>query len=72
MYLMLERVPASKSASIDIVHPDVSFSDAQWNEAKQLEGLLRHSFPSTKKLQAADLTRRFFFKEWKKLIYKFS
>ena len=71
-YLMLERLLELKPALIDIVHPDVSLSDAQWNEVKQLEGLLRHPFLTTKKLQTADLTPGSFFKEWKKLIFKFS
>ena len=57
---------------IDIVHPDVSLSDARWNEIKQLEGLLCRSFLTTKKLHAVDLTPGSFFKEWKKLIFKFS
>ena len=48
---------------MDIVHPDVSLSDAQWNEVKQLEGLFRHPFLATKKLQAANLTLGSFFKE---------
>ena len=71
-YLMLERLLELKPALIDIVHPDVSLSDAQGNEVKQLEGLLRHPFLTTKKLQAANLTPGSFFKEWKKLIFKFS
>ena len=70
--LMLERLLELKPALIDIVHPDVSLPDAQWNEVKQLEGLLRHPFLTTKILQAADLTPGSFFKEWKKLIFKFS
>ena len=49
-YLMLERLLELKPALIDIVHPDVSLSDAQWNEVKQLEGLLHHPFLTTKKL----------------------
>ena len=57
---------------MDVVHSDVSLSDAQWNEVKQLEGLLHHPFLTTKKLQAANLTPGSFFKEWKKLIFKFS
>ena len=55
-YLMLERLLELKPALIDIVHPDASLSDAQWNEVKRLEGLLRHPFLTTKELQAADLT----------------
>ena len=47
-------------------------SDADWKEVKQLEGLLRHPFLTTKKLQAGNLTTGSFFKEWKKLIFKFS
>ena len=70
-YFMLERLLELKPALIDIVLPDVSLSDAQWNEVKQLEGLLRHSFLTTKKLQAADLTPGSFFKEWKKLFSNF-
>ena len=69
-YLMLERLLKHKSALMDIVHPDVSLSDAQRNEVKQLEGLLRHPFLATKKLQAANLTPESFFKEWKKLIFQ--
>ena len=71
---MGQHIPhaAHKSALMDIVHPDVSLSDAQWNEVKQLEGLLRHPFLATKKLQAANLTPESFFKEWKKLIFTFS
>jgi len=71
-YLMQERLLELKPALVDIVHPDVALPDAQWNEVKQLEGLLRHPFLTTKKLQAADLTPGSFFKEWKKLIFKFS
>ena len=71
-YLMLERLLELKPALIDIVHPDVSLSDAQWNEVKQLEGLLCYPFLTTKKLHAADLTPGSFFKERKKLIFKFS
>ena len=71
-YLMLEGLLELKPALRDIVHPDVSLSDAQWNEVKQLEGLLRHPFLTTKKLQAANLIPGSFFKEWKKLIFKFS
>ena len=70
-YLMLERLLELKPALIDIVHPDVSLSDTPWNEVKQLEGLLRHPFLSTKQLQAGDLTPGTFFKEWKKFIFKF-
>ena len=70
-YLMLERLLELKPALIDIVHPDVSLSDTPWNEVKQLEGLLRHPFLSTKQLQAGDLTPGSFFKEWKKFIFKF-
>jgi len=51
-YLMLECLLELKPALIDIVHPDVSLPDAQWNEVKQLQGLLRHPFLTTKKLQA--------------------
>ena len=69
-YLMLERLLELKPALIDIVHPDVSLSDAQWNEVKQLEGLLRHPFLTIKKLQAADLTPGSFFKEWKKINFQ--
>ena len=69
---MLERILELKSALIDIVHPVVSLPNAQWNDIKQLEGLLCHPFRTTKKLQATDLTPGLFFKEWKKLIYKFS
>ena len=69
---MLERLLELKPALMDIVHPNASLSDAQWNEVKQLEGLLRHPFLATKKLQEADLTPGSFFKEWKKLIFKFS
>ena len=68
---MMERLLELKPALIDIVHPDVSLSDAQWNEVKQLESLLRHPFLTTKKLQAANLTPGSFFKKWKKLIFKF-
>ena len=71
-YLMLERLLELKPALISIAHPDVLLSDDQWNEVKQLEGLLCHPFLTTKKLQAADLTPGSFFKEWKKLIFKFS
>ena len=71
-YLMLERLLELKPALIDIVHPDVSLPDAQWNEVKQLEGWLRHPLLTTKKLQAADLTPGSFLKEWKNLIFKFS
>ena len=71
-YLMLERILGLKSALIDIVHPDVLLYDVLSNEVKQLEGLLRYPLLTTKKLQAADLTPGLFFKEWKKLIYKFS
>ena len=72
VFLMLERILELNSALIDIVHPDVSMSDAQCNEMKQLEGLLCDPFLTTKKIQAADLTPGLFFKEWKKLILKFS
>ena len=69
---MLERLLELKPTLIDIVHPYISLPDTQWNEVKQLEGLLRHPFLTTKKLQAADLTPGSLFKEWKKLIFKFS
>ena len=69
---MLELLSELKPALIDIIHPDVSLSDAQWNEVKQLDGLLSHPFLTTKKLQAAYLTPGSFFKECKKLIFKFS
>ena len=69
---MLERILESISALIDIVHLDVSLSDAQWNEVKQLKDLFRHPILTPKKLQVADLTPGLFFKEGKKLIYKFS
>ena len=69
---MLECLLERKPALMDIVHPDVSLSNAHWNEVKQLEGLIRHPFLTTKKLQAGDLTLGSFFKEQKKLIFKFS
>ena len=70
-YTMLERLLELKPALLDIAHPDASMSEAQWNHVKDLEALLRHPFLTTKKLQAADLTPGAFFKEWKKLLFKF-
>ncbi|CAK8687693.1 unnamed protein product [Clavelina lepadiformis] len=70
-YLMLERLLELKPVLVDIAHPNVSLSDGQWNEVKQLEELLRHPFVTTKKLQASDLTPGSFFKEWKNYFSSF-
>ncbi|CAL1548712.1 unnamed protein product, partial [Lymnaea stagnalis] len=49
--------------------PDETLSDAEWEEVKELEALLRYPYAVTKTLQSADLTPGIFYKEWKSLMF---
>ena len=69
-YTMLERLLELKPALLDIAHPDVSLSDAQWNHVKDREALLRHPFLTTKKLQAADHDTRGIFQRVEKVTFQ--
>ena len=71
-YLMIQRSLELKDALLDLAHPDLTLTEYQWNEVKQLEELLRHPFLATKQMQSAHLTPGSFYKEWKTLIFKFS
>ena len=71
-YLMVQRLMELKDALLDLSHPDLTLTDNQWNEVKQLEELLWHPFLTTKQMQTADLTPGSFYKEWKTLIFKLS
>ena len=60
---------------VDMANPNVYLSEAQWDEAKNLELLLLLPFQLTKKLQYTDLdqlTPGLFYKEWKKLYFRLS
>ena len=67
---MIQRLMGLKDASLDLSHPDLTLTDNQWNEVKQLEELLWHPFLTTKQMQSAHLTPGSFYKEWKTLIFK--
>ena len=69
---MVERLLELKDTLVDIAHPDVCLSEAQWDKVKDLECLLLLPFVFSKHLQTADLTPGAFYKEWKKLIFKFT
>jgi len=71
-YLMIERILEIKDTLVDIAHPDVCLSEAEWKEVEDLECLLRDPFLFTKKLQTANLTPGEFYKDWKKLLFKFA
>ena len=71
-YLMIQRLLELKECLLDLAHPDLTLTDCQWNEVKQLEELLRHPFLATKQMQSAHLTPGSFYKEWKTLIFKLS
>ena len=69
---MIQRLLELKKCLLDLAHPDLTLTDCQWNEVKQLEELLRHPFLATKQMQSAHLTPGSFYKEWKTLIFKLS
>ena len=66
------RLLELKECLLDLAHLDLTLTDCQWNEVKQLEELLRHPFRATKQMQSAHLTTGSFYKEWKTLIFKLS
>lgn len=71
-YLMIQRVLTLKPFLIDMANPDITMTDAQWQQVKELEELLRHPFIATKNLQEAELTPGSFIKEWKTLHFRLS
>lgn len=71
-YEMIQRLLDLKPYLIDMANPDVTMSDLQWEEASQLEVLLKHPYIVTKNFQAAELTPGQFFKEWRRLSYRLS
>ena len=70
-YLIVKRLLELKDALINIAHPCVCLSEAQWNDDKNLECLLRHSFLFTKQFQTAHLTLEHFTKNGK-MLFKFT
>ncbi|KAM9307836.1 uncharacterized protein PAF06_011978 [Gastrophryne carolinensis] len=71
-YLMIQRLVELKSYLIDMANPQLTLTETQWRQIKELEELLEHPFQVTKKLQAEDLTPGIFLKEWKNLIFRLS
>ena len=67
---MIQQLLDLKDALLDLAYPDLTLTDYQWNEVKQLEELLQHSFLTTKQMQSAHLTPGSFYKEWNTLIFK--
>ena len=57
---------------VDIVHPDVCLSEAQWNEVNNLKCLLCHPILFTKKLQAAHWMPGTLYKNHRKMLCKFT
>ena len=60
---MIQRLLELKKCLLDLAHPDLTLTDCQWNEVKQLEELLQHPFLATKQMQSAHLTPGSFYKE---------
>jgi hypothetical protein len=71
-YQMIERLLELQPALMDMAYPEVTLTDAQWNQLKELKGVLEHPYIATKNLQQANLTPGEFMKEWKGLLFKLS
>ena len=55
-YLMIERILQLKSILSDMANPDLTMSDAHWEQVKNLKEILSYPFLVTKKLQCSNLT----------------
>ncbi|CAL1535207.1 unnamed protein product [Lymnaea stagnalis] len=68
-YLMIKRLLELKPYLMDTGNPEINMTEAEWEEVRVLEALLRHPYGVTQKLQSADLTPGVFYKEWRNLIF---
>ncbi|XP_076057964.1 uncharacterized protein LOC143035181 isoform X2 [Oratosquilla oratoria] len=67
VYRMIQHILEIRPFLSDIDSPDVMMIEDQWEQVKELEGLLRHLYSVAENLQATDLTPGLFYKEWKNL-----
>ena len=67
---MIKRILQLKSILSDMANPDLTMSDAHWEQVENLKEILSYPFLVTKKLQCSNLTPGLFLKEWKMLIFR--
>ena len=68
-YLIIELILQLKSILLDMANPDLTMSDAHWEQVENLKEILSYPFLVTKKLQCSNLTPGSFLKKWKMLIF---
>ena len=68
-YLMIESILQLKSILSDMAKPDLTISDADWEQVENLKEILSNPLFGNKILQCSNLTPGSFLKEWKMLIF---
>ena len=61
--LMIERILQLKFILSDMANPDLTMSDAHWEQVENLKEILSYPFLLTKKLQCSNLTPGSFLEE---------
>ena len=68
-YLIIQRIFQLKSILSDMANPDLTMSDARWEQVENFKEILFYPFLVRKKLQCSNLTTGPFLKECIFLIF---